>query len=123
MAIIRVHDRGDELRIEIWGKLAGESVHEVAKVWRATQLEAMARRFMTDISGMSAYDAAGRNLLREMYHYGMQFAAGTPLSLVFLNEISMPLRRLPTLAFESGADRKEDQIHAVPTTRALAAGG
>lgn len=121
MATIKIYDRADELRIEIVGKFAGESVEDVATAWTVAQMGATARRFMTDISRLSGYDPAGRKLLREMYRHGVQFAAGTPLSLVFLNEISTPLRRVPAMARESDAERKEDQVRALPEALKTAA--
>jgi len=91
MSTIKIHDGADEFRIEIVGRFQAESVEEVAGLWRSA-LGKM-RRCIVDISRISGYDPAGCKLLRDMYHHGTQIAAGTPMSLVFLNEISAPRRR------------------------------
>lgn len=99
MATIRIHDRADQLRVEIVGKFAGDTVREVESVWINALLEGSPRHFTVDISRLSGYDAEGRKLLREMYHRGTLLAAKTPLSLVFLSEISStPQRRLAVVS-------------------------
>lgn len=97
LATIKIYDRADEFRIELAGRFAGEVVNDAAAHWKNTLLETPPRRFKVDISRLSGYDPAGCKLLSKMYHHGAQFAAATPLSLVFLNEISVPLRRKPAL--------------------------
>jgi hypothetical protein len=88
------------------GKFAGETVHEVSSVWRNALLESVPRHFTVDISRLSGYDAEGRKLLREMCHRGTMLSAKTPLSLVFLSEISTaPQRRLAVVS-ESGVTTK-----------------
>ncbi len=97
MATIKIHDKADELRIEITGRFAGDVIGEVSSCWKTALQSASPRRFTVDISRLSGYDNAGCKLLAKMYRHGVQFAAATPLSLVFLNEISVPLRRTPAL--------------------------
>jgi hypothetical protein len=95
VATIKIHDRADQLRVEIVGKFAGDTVREVECVWRNALLESVPRHFTVDISRLSGYDAEGRKLLRDMCHRGTLLSAKTPLSLVFLSEISTaPQRRL-----------------------------
>ncbi len=99
MATIKIHDRADQVRVEIVGKFAGETVREVETVWKSVLDEAGSRQFAVDISRLSGYDAEGRKLLREMFQHGVTMAAKTPLSLVFLNEISSaPPRRLAVVS-------------------------
>lgn len=112
MATVKVYDRADEFRIDIAGRFAGECVEDIGRAWKNALLEAGPRRFTTDISRLSGYDLGGRKLLQEMYHHGMQFAAGTALSLVFLNEISAPPRRGPALTREARSNRQENQANA-----------
>lgn len=97
MATITIHDRAEEFRIEIIGKFAGDVVDDAAAHWKSALRETPPRRFTVDISRLNGYDYAGCKLLSKMYHHGAQFAAATPLSLVFLSEISLPLRRKPAL--------------------------
>jgi hypothetical protein len=107
VATVKVYDRAGEFRIEIVGKFAGDSVHEVRTAWKNALRETGPRRFTVDISRLSGYDAAGRKLLHDMYRHGTQIAAATPLSLVFLSEISTPLGRGPAAVHEVPAKHPE----------------
>jgi hypothetical protein len=93
LVLLNFKDGADEFRITISGNFSVEYVHEVEGRWRSVLSGFHSRRFTVDISGLSGFDSAGRKLLRDMYHHGAMFAASTPLSLVFLNEISAPRRR------------------------------
>lgn len=106
MPTIKTHDGADELRIQIVGRFQAEAVNEVARLWRNVLSERPPRRCIVDISRISGYDPAGCRLLRDMYHHGTRIAAGTPQSLVFLSEISTPLRRGPALVRERPAPRR-----------------
>lgn len=119
MATVKVYDRADEFRIEIAGRFAGECVSDIARTWQNALLEAGPRRFIIDISRLTSYDVSGRKLLSDMYRHGMQMAAGTPLSLVFLNEISAPR---PGRAQESAPARRHNEAGGLPSARAIAAG-
>lgn len=96
MAIIKIYDRADELRIEIRGEFAGGCVEDTSATWRASLPDAMHRRLTVDISEVSGCDAEGRKLLREMYRHGTQIAAGNPTALGLLNEVTGPLNRKNT---------------------------
>lgn len=100
MPTIKIFDRANEFRIQIVGRFQGESVTDVAHAWRDAMRAPGGRKCTVDISRLSGYDPAGCNLLRDMYQHGTQIAAGTPLSLVFLNEISTRRRRGPALVRE-----------------------
>lgn len=106
MSTIKIYDGADEFRIEIVGRFQADSVAEVARMWKEALGETRPRRCIVDISRISGYDAAGCKLLRDMYHHGTQIAAGTPLSLVFLSEISTPRRRGPALVRELPAQKE-----------------
>jgi hypothetical protein len=101
MATIKIHDRADQVRVEIVGKFAGDTVREVEMVWKSLLDEAGSRQFTVDISRLSGYDAEGRKLLREMFQHGVTIAAKTPLSLVFLNEISSTSARRLAIVSEA----------------------
>lgn len=110
MATIKIYDRADEFRFEILGKFAGGCVKDVASQWTADVPESFHRKFTVDISGMTGYDYAGKNLLRDMHRHGIQFACGTPQSLIFLEEISVTLR-------QSGVTLIRDQSESAPKNR------
>jgi ABC-type transporter Mla MlaB component len=126
VAIVKVFDRADEVRVEIAGRFANSTVEEVASTWHATLSERAPRRFTVDISRLSGYDSAGRNLLSSMYHHGVRIAASTPLSLVFLNEVSsIPRQPHPAVVYSAPASGKphhsEEKVTVFRRTRAAAA--
>jgi ABC-type transporter Mla MlaB component len=105
MPIVKLHDRADEFRIEIAGRLQAEAVEHVGQAWRRALQETPPRRCIVDISRLSGFDAAGLKLLRDMYQHGTQIAASTPESLVLLSEIAAPRRRGPALIREKPPSR------------------
>jgi ABC-type transporter Mla MlaB component len=88
VATLKFRDWADEFRIEIIGRLAGKCTLEVANEWQRAVNEATSRRVVVDITRLSGYDVTGRQLLAHIYNHGTTIAAGTPLSLVFLHEIT-----------------------------------
>jgi ABC-type transporter Mla MlaB component len=113
MPIVKLHDRADEFRIEIAGRLQGEAVERSGQAWRGALQETPARRCIVDISRLSGYDAAGLKLLRDMYQHGTQIAASTPESLVLLSEIAAPRRRGPALVREKPPGRETGSPRAM----------
>ena len=98
MVSIKLRDNADEFRVEIAGRFAGAVVDDVLYVWKAVLREGDSRRFTIDITQLTGYDYAGCSLLTDMQKHGTHISAGSALSLVFLNEISTPARKLgPTL--------------------------
>jgi len=125
VATFKIHDRADELRIEIAGKFCGDIVNEAAAHWKAALGETPPRRFTVDISRLGGYDYPGCKLLNQMYHHGAQFAAATPLSLVFLAEISKPVRRpaaVRTLTPVEAKQAESPKTKAAPLRLRAAAG-
>lgn len=113
MPILKLHDRADELRIEIAGRLQAETVDRVSQAWRGALQETPPRHCTVDISRLSGYDPAGLRLLRDMYHHGTQIAASTPASLVLLSEIAAPRRRGPALVREKPPARETSPRSAI----------
>jgi hypothetical protein len=97
---IKYRDNANEFRATISGKFIGELVSELERAFQRVRQERGGRRMTVDITHITGYDLAGRKLLQELHHHGVRLAAGTPLSLVFLQEISIPLARV-----ESPAER------------------
>lgn len=106
MATLKIRDWADEFRIEIIGRFAGSSTTEAANEWQRVLSEASPRRIVVDITRLSGYDAAGRQLLAHMHNHGTTIAAGTPLSLVFLHEITHTPKLDPGLVVEPGKGKK-----------------
>jgi hypothetical protein len=121
VATVKIYDRAHEFRIEIAGRFAGHCVSDVGSAWKNVLRDAGTRRISVDISRLTGYDASGSKLLREMYQHGTHIAAGTPLSLVFLNEISLPARRGPALVQEASPERKAAEKYPLAHRRAATA--
>ncbi len=110
MVNIKLLDNADEFRVEIAGRFAGSVVDDVLYIWKTVLLESDSRRFTIDITQLTGYDYAGCSLLSDMQRHGTHISAGSPLSLVFLNEISSPQRKLgPSLV------RKKPRVEEAPT--------
>ena len=98
-----ISDGAEEFRIEISGVFASSAVSDAATAWKAALLANIPRRISVDITRMSGYDYGGYILLREIYAHGTHIVAGTPKSLQFFDEISMPPRLSPA---RFGDDRR-----------------
>lgn len=119
---VRIHDRADEFRIELIGKFSGEVVDDVAASWKTALAEAFTRKYTVDISRLTGYDSTGRKLLREMYQHGTQFAAGNPVALAFLNEISTAERRRTAVLHTLSHEPKTEDAGSLSLWRVRAAG-
>lgn len=122
MATLKIRDWADELRIEIIGRFAGSCIAEAANEWQRALSEASLRRIVVDITRLSGYDTAGRQLLAHMHNHGTTIAAGTPLSLVFLNEITHTPKLDAGLALEPAKGKKSIDSASARPLRAQAAG-
>lgn len=114
MGTYKTFDRADEFRIEIIGRFTSEAVHDVRRAWEEALKETTPRRLSIDISRLSGYDASGRKLLAEMYRHGTEFAARTPSSLVFLNEIANTPRSAATLIAAPPLAKPQKQLAESP---------
>jgi hypothetical protein len=121
---INIRDNADEFRVEITGRFAGSVVDDVLYVWKTVLLEGDSRRFTIDITKLTGYDYAGCSLLSDMQRHGTHIVAGSPLSLVFLNEISSRRRNGPTPVRKSTQrealetkSRKDRPVLAFPLAR------
>jgi len=113
---INVRENAAEFRVEIAGRFAHGAVADVHYIWQSV-LDEGERRLTVDISQMSSYDYAGCALLRDMCRYGVQIAASTAESLVFLSEISSPRPPRPELI-----PKRSATITPFPRQRAAASG-
>ena len=88
MNVLRVHDGCEEVRVEIRGSLGSSDTEQLRRVWQDSQSNLFWRRLVVDISGLVGYDQSGHKLLNDMHLHGAIFAASTPRSLEFLQEIT-----------------------------------
>jgi hypothetical protein len=106
MESLHVRDESAEVRVEICGTLTGPLVKQLQETWEASQSNEFWRRFVVDISGLAGYDAAGHELLHRLHTHGAIFAAATPQSLDYLEEItSGTLKRSVSLSPRRSVDR------------------
>jgi hypothetical protein len=111
---ITIRDHADEYRVEITGRFSGTVVDDVLYMWRTVELENSSRRFTVDITNVTGYDYAGCDLLREMNRRGVHIAAGSPLSLVHLNEISGPRKIGPALVRKVPGQAAGTRVRSFP---------
>jgi hypothetical protein len=106
METLQVIDGCEEVRVEISGALSGKLVEQLHDAWKAAQSSQFWRRFVVDISSLAGYDTEGHKLLHLLHRHGAVFAAGTPRSLDYLEEItSGDLRRTLLLPARKPMDR------------------
>lgn len=99
-------ESSEELRVEIRGALTGPLVKQLQETWEGAQSDEFWRRFVVDISGLAGYDGEGHELLHRLHSHGAIFAAGTPRSLDYLEEItSGTLKRTVSLPPRRSVDR------------------
>lgn len=127
MVNINIRDKADEFRVEVAGRFAGDVVDDVLYLWKTVLVE-NSRRFTIDISQLTGYDYAGCTLLRDMHSHGAHISASTPISLIFLSEISGPRKLGPALvrkspqgdeSGQSSRPNKEKGVRPFPFARAV----
>jgi hypothetical protein len=99
MDTLDIRDGADEVRVEICGNLSDSRVDELFQAWQRSMSHIFWRRFVVSLSGLTGYDAAGHALLHQMHNFGVIFAAATPQSLHYLDEISRPTSVADVSAF------------------------
>src|SRR5512146_576605 len=87
MLRITVEQKADKVVLHLEGKLAGPWVHELRSLW--THLEPLRnkRKMAADLLRTTFLDVAGRNLLSEIHHRGVEFEAAGPLIAHIVEEI------------------------------------
>ena len=123
MGTLKIIDTADEFRIEISGKFIGWCVADVESRWHQVLSKASSRQVTVDISRLSAYENAGRKLLRHMHKHGTTIAAATPRSLIFLAEITATQRSGPAPTLIRDESNKAEQPKQSAATKKAAASG
>lgn len=73
------------------GKLVGECVSELEKLWKTVQGETSSRTILVDLSSVSFIDLCGKQLLARMYESGIRFVASGLLPKCLIEEIATKL--------------------------------
>ena len=73
MMKIQVNEFGDQLILEVEGRLAGVFVPELEQCWRAALASRRDRTVLVDLKHVTCVDRAGRSLLQSMHCGGVLF--------------------------------------------------
>ena len=85
---IRVDDESKAATLYVEGKLAGDSVDELRRVWTTMRSEFPTKPTVVELSSVRVVDIAGHKLLAQMHDWGTELA-GTGLVIESLiNEIT-----------------------------------
>jgi hypothetical protein len=122
LVTLNIRDNGGEFRIEIVGRLAGSVVDDVLFAWSAAMRENASRRIVVDITQLLGYDFQGCSLLQDMHRHGTQIAAASAQSLVFLNEISGPVKPGPALVRKATHKELHNDPAVTPFRLAMVSG-
>lgn len=73
--------------MKLEGKLAGPWVAELSRSWACVAASLGSRKLCVDLRGVTYVDAAGQQLLREIYQKaGAEFLADSPLVTYFVEQ-------------------------------------
>jgi anti-anti-sigma regulatory factor len=70
MLRIRVEEQPEATTLYVEGKLAGESVDELCRVWTSKRNEAPEKEMVVDLCSVRSVDSSGRKLLSQMHGWG-----------------------------------------------------
>ena len=74
MLRVRVDEQACVTTFFVEGKLTGDSVDELRKVWAATRNQNPDKETVVNLSSMFVVDTPGKRLLSEMHRMGTQLA-------------------------------------------------
>jgi anti-anti-sigma regulatory factor len=73
MMKIQIKESGDQVILQVAGRLAGAYVPELERSWQATRTNQPNRRISVDLQGVTCIDQSGRYLLQFMHGKGVVF--------------------------------------------------
>jgi ABC-type transporter Mla MlaB component len=85
MLRIRVDEQPKATTLYVEGKLTGDSVDELCRVWTAKRSESPEKAMIVDLCSVRTVDAGGRKLLCQMHGWGTRLS-GTGLCITPLIE-------------------------------------
>jgi anti-anti-sigma factor len=74
MLRIRVDEQAEAVTLHVEGKLAGDSVDELRRVWTTVRNETPSKETVVNLSSVRVVDCTGRKLLCQMHGWGTQLA-------------------------------------------------
>jgi len=75
MMKVQVRDFGEDLNLQVCGRVTGCWVDELERCWRAASETHPHQKLSVDLRGVTFIDQAGEQLLKSMYRQGASFQA------------------------------------------------
>jgi ABC-type transporter Mla MlaB component len=82
-----LHDGAAAFRLKLYGNLSGQDVTEVEQCWRTAESTIAGRRFVVELSDVTAVDEAGAALLLLWSRHGAQFLATSAQARLLVHPI------------------------------------
>jgi anti-anti-sigma regulatory factor len=73
MMKIEIQEAGDQVILQVEGRLAGPFATELENCWQATRAAQPGRKISVDLKNVTCVDRAGRYLLQMMHRHGVPF--------------------------------------------------
>ena len=88
MLRVTTQKKRSKVLLTVEGRLAGDSVSTLGQCWRELRAASPTEKFNVDLCGVSFIDAAGKALLKEIYHQGGHLVAQGCLNQATVKEIT-----------------------------------
>jgi anti-anti-sigma regulatory factor len=88
MLRIRVDDQSEKTIFHVEGKLAGDWVDELRRVWTNVRNESPGKQAVVELSSVIAVDNPGRRLLSQMHSWGTQLTGKGLMIRSLIDEIT-----------------------------------
>lgn len=89
MLRIQVDERPEATTLFVEGKLAGECVDELRRIWTALRTDCPEKQAIVDLTSVRCVDQAGRKLLSQMHCWGTRLNGSGLLIGPLIEEITM----------------------------------
>jgi hypothetical protein len=88
MLKIRVDNQPEIITLYVEGKLVGDCVDELRRVWTTLRTEAPTKPTVVELSSVRVVDVTGRKLLSQMHEWGSRLAGSGLVIGSLINEIT-----------------------------------
>jgi anti-anti-sigma regulatory factor len=88
MLRIRVEDQPKTTTLYVEGKLAGDCVDELRRVWTSVRTDSPSKETVIDLCSVRVVDTAGKKLLCQMYTWGTRLAGSGLCISPLIDEIT-----------------------------------
>jgi anti-anti-sigma regulatory factor len=88
MLKIQVDNQPEATVLYVEGKLTGDAVDEVRRVWISVRNESPDRQTVVDLSSVRCVDSSGRKLLSQMHSWGTRLAGKGLMIGALIDEVT-----------------------------------